>query len=57
VGERVYIRDYEGARIAAPRAMLHARVLGFTHPKTGGRVRFESEAPDDFKAVLESLRK
>jgi 23S rRNA pseudouridine1911/1915/1917 synthase len=35
---------------------LHARVLGFVHPTTGLRVRFESEPPDDFVAAWASLR-
>jgi len=56
VGERVYIRDYAGPRIEAARPMLHARVLGFVHPRTGQRMSFEREAPDDFRAMLESLR-
>jgi 23S rRNA pseudouridine1911/1915/1917 synthase len=56
VGERVYIRDYEGARIESPRPMLHARLLAFTHPGNGRRVSFEREAPEDFRAMLESLR-
>ncbi|QJR16731.1 RluA family pseudouridine synthase [Usitatibacter palustris] len=55
VGERVYIRDYEGTRIESPRPMLHARVLGFAHPRTGKRVSFERDAPDDFREMLESL--
>ncbi|HEY4998430.1 MAG TPA: RluA family pseudouridine synthase [Usitatibacter sp.] len=56
VGERVYIRDYAGARIESPRPMLHARTLGFAHPRTAERVSFEREPPDDFEAMLESLR-
>ena len=56
VGERVYIRDYAGPRIEAPRTMLHARTLGFAHPRSGQRVAFEREAPEDFRALLESLR-
>ena len=55
VGERVYIRDYVGARIEAPRTMLHARTLGFAHPRSGERVSFEREAPEDFRALLELL--
>jgi 23S rRNA pseudouridine1911/1915/1917 synthase len=57
VGERVYIRDYSGPKIEAPRTMLHARTLGFTHPRTGERVSFEREVPDDFREVLGRLRK
>ncbi len=54
-GERVYIRDYAGPKIEAPRTMLHARTLGFTHPRSGERVSFEREAPDDFQALVLSL--
>jgi len=55
VGERVYIRDYAGPKIEAMRPMLHARVLGFVHPRTAQRMSFEREAPDDFRAMVESL--
>jgi 23S rRNA pseudouridine1911/1915/1917 synthase len=57
VGERVYIRDYRGAQIDSPRTMLHAHTLGFTHPRTGKRVLFQREAPADFEAMLERLRR
>ncbi len=56
LGERVYIRDYSGPRIEAARVMLHARTLGFTHPRSGERVTFESQPPDDFNAMVKSLR-
>jgi len=56
VGERVYIRDYSGPKIGAPRAMLHARTLGFTHPGSGEQVSFEREAPEDFREMVEGLR-
>lgn len=39
-----------------PRQALHAKVLGFTHPRTGERMRFESELPDDLQRVLEKWR-
>ncbi|HKB74340.1 MAG TPA: RluA family pseudouridine synthase [Burkholderiales bacterium] len=55
VGERVYIRDYPGPEIEAMRPMLHARVLGFEHPRTAQRMSFQREAPDDFRAMVESL--
>jgi 23S rRNA pseudouridine1911/1915/1917 synthase len=35
---------------------LHARVLGFVHPATGERVRFEAPPPEDFAAALKALR-
>ena len=41
----------------APRLALHAAVLGFTHPATGERVRYESPLPDDLAAWVTRLRK
>lgn len=56
VGERVYIRDYPGAKIESSRPMLHAQTLGFEHPRTAKRVLFQRDAPADFQAMLERLR-
>nr|WP_255216737.1 pseudouridine synthase [Pseudenhygromyxa sp. WMMC2535] len=56
VGEQVYDRGYRGARIPADRTMLHAASLGFRHPSGERLLRFEDPMPDDFRAVLESLR-
>lgn len=42
---------------AFPRQALHAGVLGFVHPVTGERLRFESAPPDDFLTLVEVLRK
>jgi 23S rRNA pseudouridine1911/1915/1917 synthase len=36
-----------------PRQALHAKSLGFIHPKTGKAVQFNSELPDDFQQLLE----
>ncbi len=36
-----------------PRQALHAKSLGFVHPRTGERMFFESELPEDFRAVLD----
>jgi 23S rRNA pseudouridine1911/1915/1917 synthase len=55
LGEFVYIRDYVGPKIEAPRTMLHARTLGFAHPRTGQPLVFEREVPQDFGAVIEAL--
>jgi len=38
------------------RQALHARKLELTHPKTGERMNFESEIPEDFSEVLERWR-
>jgi 23S rRNA pseudouridine1911/1915/1917 synthase len=56
VGEHVYIRNYKGPRIAAPRVMLHAAELGFLHPANERPMSFAMEPPEDFEEVLESLR-
>lgn len=39
------------------RQALHAKTLGFEHPRTGEVVRFDSELPEDFQHVLDTLRK
>ncbi len=56
VGETVYIRDWRGPLLPAPRLMLHATVLGFVHPRNGRALRFEDPPPADFATVLERLR-
>ena len=35
--------------------MLHARLLGFVHPRTGKPVSFEREPPEDFRALARKL--
>lgn len=57
LGERVYIRDYEGPEIPAPRVMLHAAELGFAHPATGREMKWTSNLPDDFEEILKTLRR
>jgi 23S rRNA pseudouridine1911/1915/1917 synthase len=39
-----------------PRLALHAAILGFAHPATGERVRFESPLPDELARWIERLR-
>jgi 23S rRNA pseudouridine1911/1915/1917 synthase len=51
LGDRVY-----GNAKLAPRQMLHARRLGFPHPRTGETVFAESPVPEDFEKVLAALR-
>lgn len=55
VGEAVYIRDYKGPKIEAPRTMLHAKSLGFVHPAHGRAMSFEREAPEDFQRMVRVL--
>jgi 23S rRNA pseudouridine1911/1915/1917 synthase len=44
------------AAVALGHPALHARVLGFLHPVTGKKVRFEVEPPADFQVALTALR-
>lgn len=39
-----------------PRQALHAKTLGFEHPKTGEKLFFESEIPEDMREALEKWR-
>ena len=36
-----------------PRQALHAKTLGFTHPKTAKFMQFDSELPKDFQSCIE----
>jgi len=40
-----------------PRHALHAKSLGFVHPRTGEAMYFESDLPDDFQAALDRWRR
>ena len=39
-----------------PRQALHAKTLGFTHPRTGKEMFFDSELPEDMQKLLEKWR-
>ena len=54
LGDPVYGRARYGAP-PLPRPALHAAVLGFTHPRTGARLRFEAPLPADLRALLARL--
>ncbi|WP_374756763.1 RluA family pseudouridine synthase [Larkinella humicola] len=43
--------------VLMPRQALHAKSLGFEHPRTREWLQFESELPDDFRSVLEKWEK
>jgi 23S rRNA pseudouridine1911/1915/1917 synthase len=57
LGETVYVREWHGPALPAPRLMLHASVLGFVHPRTGRAMRFEDPPPDDFETVRRNLER
>jgi 23S rRNA pseudouridine1911/1915/1917 synthase len=61
LGDPLYGRAPRDARVreVAERLghqALHARVLGFVHPGSGRRVRYDVAPPADFAAALEALR-
>jgi 23S rRNA pseudouridine1911/1915/1917 synthase len=66
VGDPVYGGRFAQPRGASPafaatlrsfkRQALHAATLGFNHPRTGKRLKLESEAPEDFAQLLLALR-
>ena len=44
-----------GAARRMPRQALHARTLAFDHPSTGERPSFQSDPPDDLRALVVDL--
>jgi 23S rRNA pseudouridine1911/1915/1917 synthase len=66
VGDPVYLRRIPAAArtlatparqalLDFPRQALHARLLGFAHPRTGAALRFEAPTPADMLALLAAL--
>jgi 23S rRNA pseudouridine1911/1915/1917 synthase len=62
VGDEVYghrpnrhFADLTG--YTAPRLMLHARQLSFSHPRSGRRVSVEAPVREDFRDALAALRR
>lgn len=39
-----------------PRQALHAKTLGFVHPRTGEYMHFDSDLPEDFKNLIDMWR-
>lgn len=48
-----YKQFVENCFKALPRQALHAKTLGFIHPKTGEKLRFNSEIPEDMSNCIE----
>jgi 23S rRNA pseudouridine1911/1915/1917 synthase len=51
-----YKQFVENLLAICPRQALHAKVLGFTHPRSGEFIRFESELPKDMHQVIDKWR-
>lgn len=57
VGDPLYGADPTLAkRVGLERQWLHAKGLGFTHPRTGDHVEFASEYPADLQQALDTIR-
>ncbi len=67
VGDKKYKKKYKKLKnisqeidekiLELNRQFLHAIVLGFNHPKTGKRLLFESNLPNDLKKIINVLEK
>ena len=55
VGDPVY--GFKKGKFKCEGQMLHAKTLGFIHPRTNEYVEFTSELPENFKGLIENLRK
>jgi 23S rRNA pseudouridine1911/1915/1917 synthase len=58
IGDPVYgrPRNIPGLTLRISRQALHAAVLGFQHPATHKRLRFESALPEDFMEAYSALK-
>ena len=67
VGDKKYKKKYKKLKdvseeineqiLKLGRHFLHARILGFTHPKSSKRLFFESNLPNDLKKIINLLEK
>ena len=52
-----YRQFIENCFAILPRQALHAKTLGFVHPRTGKEVFFDSPLPEDMTALIEKWRR
>tara|TARA_Y100001970_G_C14064342_1_gene765868 strand:- start:130 stop:1107 length:978 start_codon:yes stop_codon:yes gene_type:complete len=67
VGDKKYKKKYKKLKnvndeindnlIKLDRQFLHAKILGFNHPKSGKKLFFESNLPEDLKKIINVLEK
>ena len=51
-----YRQFVQNAMLLCPRQALHARTLGFVHPRTGEELFFESPLPENLTQLTEKWR-
>jgi 23S rRNA pseudouridine1911/1915/1917 synthase len=54
-GKKIEIEIRSGKRIAFPRQMLHAQLLGVNHPATNEYLEFSSPLPEDIARKIQEL--
>jgi 23S rRNA pseudouridine1911/1915/1917 synthase len=54
-GRKVEVKTGSGERIRFPRQMLHARLLGFSHPSNGEYLEFSAHPPEDMAQKIQEL--
>ncbi|MGL5870090.1 MAG: RluA family pseudouridine synthase [Clostridium chrysemydis] len=55
VGDPLY--GFKKTKFKSGGQMLHAKVLGFIHPRTNEYVEFTTELPDNYTKLIENLKK
>ena len=55
LGDPIY--GPQKTRFGLTKQMLHAKVLGFEHPRTGEELLFETELPEYFSKIIDKIRK
>ena len=55
-GKKIEIEGRGKKKIFFPRQMLHAELLGFTHPATGEYLEFSASVPEDMTGKIKELR-
>ena len=67
VGDKKYKKKYKKLKnvkeeidktiLKLNRQFLHAKILGFNHPRSGKKIFFESNLPNDLKKIINLLEK
>ena len=58
IGHPIYGDDVYGKAVKGTQGQcLHARKIGFLHPRTGAYLEFEREAPEYFQKLLTKMEK
>lgn len=55
LGDDKYGFEDQDKRVKSKRLYLHAHLAGFTHPRTGEKMRIESPLPVEFTAMIKTF--